>query len=500
MLSSRRNLDLSGTLSSIRGNLSQLRSRELSAAELTAAFLEDIERQRDLNIFITVDHDRALSLARKSDDRLQAGTARPLEGIPIAVKDNFCTEGMRTTAASKILAISKDSTDGFIPQYESTVTKRLLDAGAVILGKTNMDEFAMGSSTESSYFGPTINPVGVRLGLNDLVPGGSSGGSAAAIAARLCLGAVGTDTGGSVRQPASFCGVVGMKPSYGVCSRWGIIAYASSLDQAGVFGKCVEDVAILLNVIAGEDERDTTSVSGLSFNFTQALKAPLSSLRVGFPRELAAVQTDEAKIVWDRARAIVQCLGADAVEVTLPSIKYALPAYYIIALCEASSNLSRYDGVRYGFRATAVGDINNFYEQTRALGFGTEVKRRILLGTYALSAGYYDAYYLKASKVRSQIAHEFTTSFNRVDVLFMPTAPTGAFQIGSHTNDPVRMYLEDVFTVPINLAGLPAISIPVTQDARGMPLGLQVVGDRFADEKVLRVASAVELAAAQLEH
>jgi len=476
-----------------------LRSGRISASEITTAYLDEAHRRRDLNIFITINKDGALKQAKQSDERIAQGREKPLDGIPIAVKDNFCTQGIRTTAGSKILAISKEDGQGFVPSYESTVTQKLLDAGAIILGKTNMDEFAMGSSTETSYFGPTINPVGVRLGFESLVPGGSSGGSAAAVAGQLCLGALGTDTGGSVRQPASFCGVVGMKPSYGACSRWGIIAYASSLDQAGVFGKCVEDVAILLDVITGEDSRDTTSVPGLRFNFAKALSEPPRKLRIGFPREIVALQsTTDADRVWSAAGKIAQVLDAEIIDVSVPSVKFALPAYYIIALSEASSNLARYDGVRYGLRSESAKDIVGMYARTRAEGFGSEVKRRIMLGTYSLSAGYYDEYYLKALKVRQIIAKEFMTAFQSIDVMVMPTTPTSAFEIGAHKDSPVEMYLEDVFTVPISLAGLPAISLPVAQDPRGMPLGLQIVGPRFGDERVIRAASSIEVAAARL--
>ena len=469
-----------------------LRTGKISATESITALLDDVEKRRNLNIFINENRDGAIEQARQADRRLAEGTARPLDGIPIAVKDNYCTRGIRTTAGSRIL-------EEFVPTYESAVTQRLIDAGAIIIGKTNMDEFAMGSSTETSYFGPTINPIGMLLGLTNLVPGGSSGGSAAAVAANLALGAVGTDTGGSIRQPASFCGVVGMKPSYGVCSRWGIIAYSSSLDQAGAFGKTVQDVAAILDVIAGEDARDATSASGLRFNFESSLANPTGNLRIGFPKEIMALQsTNDAERVWNDATKIARHLQAEIVEVSVPSIKYALSTYYIIALSEASSNLARYDGVRYGFRASAPKDIADLYARTRAEGFGTEVKRRILLGTYSLSEGYYEAYYLKALKVRRIIANEFSSAFRTVDVMFTPTAPTSAFEIGSHDDDPVKMYLEDIFTVPINLAGLPAISVPITQDFRGMPLGLQIIGPQFGDEAVIRAAGSVELAAAAL--
>jgi len=478
--------------SSIADHRRMLGARKLSVAQATTALLESIRQARDLNIFITLNSNGAYLQAEESDKRIARDAARPLEGIPIAVKDNFCTKGIRTTAGSRML-------EEFVPTYESTVTQRLINAGAVLLGKTNMDEFAMGSSTETSCFGPTINPAGVRLGLENLVPGGSSGGSAAAVAAGLCLGAIGSDTGGSIRQPASFCGVVGMKPSYGVCSRWGIIAYASSLDQAGVFGKCVQDVAILMDVIAGEDSKDTTSLPARGFAFEHALSVPMPKLRIGFPKEVIALQsTGDANKVWHCAEKIARSLDADLVEISIPSFKHALPAYYIVALSEASSNLARYDGVRYGFRAKAPRDVVDMYERTRAEGFGAETKRRIILGTYALSAGYYDAYYLRALKVRKVIADEFSLAFKQADVILMPTAPTGAFEIGSHQDDPVQMYLEDIFTVPINLAGLPAISLPVTQDFRGMPLGLQIVGPRFGDELVIRAAAAVETTAASL--
>lgn len=470
-----------------------LRTGVTSVSEVVCSALARMAEAKDLNIFVTENPRGAHVQAREADRRIAEGTARQLEGVPIAVKDNYCTKGIRTTAGSKML-------EHFVPTYESTVTQRLIDAGAVILGKTNMDEFAMGSSTETSHIGPTINPVGARLGFPNLVAGGSSGGSAAAIAAGLALGALGTDTGGSVRQPASFCGIVGMKPSYGVCSRWGIIAYGSSLDQAGAFGKCVGDVAALLDIMAGEDEKDTTSVPGLDFRFGQALVQPPLHLRIGFPAEIMALRsTKDADRVWSSAHKIAKFLGAEIIDVSVPHFKYALPAYYIIALSEASTNLARYDGVRYGYRTSNLKDVTELYELTRSAGFGSEVKRRIMLGTYSLSAGYYDEYYVKALKLRNIIANEFASAFKAIDTIFLPTAPTAAFEIGSHSN-PVSMYLEDVFTVPVNLAGLPAISLPVASDVRGMPLGLQIVGPRFGDETVIRVAGLVELAAKTLAH
>ncbi|MCW2308861.1 Asp-tRNA(Asn)/Glu-tRNA(Gln) amidotransferase subunit GatA [Rhodobium gokarnense] len=486
------NGNLAPTALSISEQKSLIEGKKISNSELVSEYFDEITKNKHLNIYITEARDSAAQQAKEADERISKNQRKPLDGIPIAVKDNYCTRGIRTTAASRIL-------ENFVPTYESTVTQKLLDAGAVILGKTNMDEFAMGSSTESSYFGPTINPVGTKLGFGNLVPGGSSGGSAAAVAANLAAGALGTDTGGSIRQPASFCGVVGMKPTYGACSRWGIIAYGSSLDQAGVFGKCVEDVAILLDVIAGEDPKDTTSVDGRAYAFSQALGKEQRKLRIAFPKEVIALEsTSDADKVWDKAQKIARRIGAEIVEVSMPSFKYALPAYYIIALSEASSNLARYDGVRYGFRAKAPNDINDLYERTRAEGFGREVKRRILLGTFSLSAGYYDAYYLKAQKVRNIVANEFRMAFENADVMFMPTAPSSAFPIGAHSTNPVEMYLEDVYTVPINLGGLPAISLPVETSTNGMPLGLQVIGPQFGDENVLRVAASVEKAATEI--
>jgi len=474
----------------LRAQRDLLRDGRLSAAEAVAAYAEEAEKRKNLNVFITSTHEQALKRARDADARLARGEARPLEGVAIAVKDNYCTAGVRTTAASRILG-------NFVPAYESTVTQRLLDAGAVMLGKTNMDEFAMGSSTETSHFGATINPAGEDRGFPDLAPGGSSGGSAAAVAARLAPAALGSDTGGSIRQPASFCGTVGFKPTYGVCSRWGIIAYGSSLDQAGVFTRDIADAAVLMDVIAGHDPKDTTSWPRDDYAFAAALRKPAAKLRIGFPREYReAGSTPETVTLWAEAERLAREIGAEIFEVSIPSARYSLPAYYIIALSEASSNLARYDGVKYGYRAPKFENLADMYEQTRAQGFGAQVKRRIMLGTFTLSAGYYDAYYLKAQKVRAKIAAEFAAAFAAVDFLFMPTAPTGAFAIGSHNADPVQMFLEDIFTVPINLAGLPALSLPVARDARGMPLGLQIVGPQFSDERLLRAAADVEKAAA----
>ncbi len=475
-----------GPAASYRENL---KSGAESATAAVPRFLEAAEQKRHLNIYITETPEQALEQARRSDERIARGEARPLEGLPVAVKDNFCTTGIRTTAGSRML-------ENFVPAYESTVTQRLLDAGAVILGKVNMDEFAMGSSTESSHFGPSINPAGEGLGLGDLAPGGSSGGSAAAIAADLALAALGTDTGGSIRQPASFCGVAGFKPTYGVCSRWGIIAYGSSLDQAGVFGKTVSDIALVMDVIAGEDPKDTTSAPDRGWGFEKALSTPPEKLRIGIAKEVVeAGSTEDTELVWNAARKIASDMNAELVDVSIPTFRYALPAYYVIALSEASSNLARYDGVRYGYRADNVDDITSLYEKSRGEGFGAEVKRRIMLGTFSLSSGYYDAYYLRAQKVRQKIADEFAAAFNAVDFLFMPTAPSAAFPIGSHSVDPVEMYLEDIFTVPINLAGLPAISVPIVKNRQDLPLGLQIVGRQMSDEALLATAAQVELAA-----
>ena len=452
-----------------------LRQGDYSSVELTQHYLARIERLNPrLNAYITVDGDRALAAAERADSRRRQGQAGPLTGIPIAHKDIFCTQGLKTSCGSRML-------DGFVAPYNATVVERLEEAGVVMLGKTNMDEFAMGSSTETSYFGATINPAGEALGFPDLVPGGSSGGSAAAVAARLAPAALGSDTGGSIRQPASFCGTVGFKPTYGVCSRWGIIAYGSSLDQAGVFTRDIADAAILMDVIAGHDPKDTTSWPRDDYAFVAELNKPAEKLRIGFPREYReAGSTPETVTLWAEAERLAREIGAEIVEVSIPSARYSLPAYYIIALSEASSNLARYDGVKYGYRAPKFENLVDMYEQTRAQGFGAQVKRRIMLGTFTLSAGYYDAYYLKAQKVRAKIAAEFAA----------------AFAIGSHNADPVQMFLEDIFTVPINLAGLPALSLPVARDARGMPLGLQIVGPQFSDERLLRAAADVEKAAA----
>ncbi|MGE0748899.1 MAG: Asp-tRNA(Asn)/Glu-tRNA(Gln) amidotransferase subunit GatA, partial [Rhodospirillales bacterium] len=426
---------------------------DFSAREIAEAHLAAMEQARALNAYIVETPDRAIAAATASDRRRRAGEAGVLEGIPVAIKDLFCTEGVQTTAASRIL-------DGFVPTYESTVSANMLREGAVMLGKTNLDEFAMGSSNETSFYGAVENPWRRAGDDRPLVPGGSSGGSAAAVAARLCLGATGTDTGGSIRQPAAFCGIVGIKPTYGRCSRWGIVAFASSLDQAGPFGRSVRDCAILLRAMSGYDPRDSTSADVTVPDFEAALTGDVRGLRVGIPKEYR-VDGAPAEIdrLWDQGVAWLKAAGAEPVEVSLPHTNYALPTYYIIAPAEASSNLARYDGVRYGLRVDGR-TPDEMYENTRGAGFGREVRRRILIGTYVLSAGYYDAYYLKAQRVRALIARDFTEAFKRCDVLLTPTAPSDAFAIGDKSDDPIAMYLNDVFTVPASLAGLPGISVP----------------------------------------
>ena len=466
-----------------------LRSGDFSARELTAAHIAQVEGLRPLNAFITETAEQALAQADAADQRLAAGDAPAMTGIPIAVKDLFCTEGILTTAGSHIL-------DGFTPAYESHVTESLFADGAVMLGKVNMDEFAMGSSNETSYYGNVINPWKDASG-DDLVPGGSSGGSATAVAARAAMGAIGTDTGGSIRQPAAFTGIVGMKPTYGRCSRWGVVAFASSLDHPGPFTRTVRDCAIMLESMAGYDVRDSTSVDTPVPNYEAALTGDIEGMKIGVPKEYRVDgMPAEIEKLWAEGVEWLKDAGAEIIEVSLPLTKYALPAYYIVAPAEASSNLARYDGVRYGLRAKANGSsLDDMYEATRAEGFGAEVQRRILIGTYVLSAGYYDAYYLKAQKVRTRIAEDFRGAFAQVDALLTPTAPSAAFAIGAKSDDPIAMYLNDVFTVTSNLAGVPAISVPGGLSAEGLPLGLQVIGKAFDEETVFRVADVIERAA-----
>ncbi len=466
-----------------------LRAKEFSAVELAGAHLAAIEALNGrLNAFITVTPELALAQAAAADVALAAGEGGALTGIPLAIKDLFCTAGVRTTAASRIL-------EPFIPPYESTVTAQLKAAGAVFLGKANLDEFAMGSSNMTSGFGVVENPW-KRAGSDaKLVPGGSSGGSAAAVAARLAMGATGTDTGGSIRQPASFTGLAGIKPTYGRCSRFGIIAFASSLDQAGPMARTVEDCAILLGAMAGFDARDSTSAARGVPDFRAAVAGGVKGKRIGIPAEYRMDgMPAEIAALWDQGVAWLQAAGAEIVDISLPHTKYGLPVYYIVAPAEASSNLARYDGVRFGARV-AGDDLIDMYERTRAAGFGAEVKRRIMIGTYVLSAGYYDAYYLRAQKVRALILRDFDEAFAKVDAILTPTAPSAAFGIGEKMDDPVTMYLNDVFTVPASLAGVPAMSVPAGLSAEGLPLGLQVIGRHFDEETVFAVSGAIERAA-----
>jgi len=470
--------------------LKGLRAKEFSATELVSAHVAATEKLRGLNCYITEMSEQALAAARDSDARYAAGNALPLDGIPLANKDLFCSKGVRTTAASKIL-------ENFVPTYESTVGKNLLDAGVAMLGKVNLDEFAMGSANITSAYGYVENPW-KRAGEPNvkLVPGGSSGGSAAVVAARGAMGATGTDTGGSIRQPASFCGIVGIKPTYGRCSRWGVVAFASSLDQPGPFARTVEDCALLLNHMAGEDAKDSTSARIPTPDFTQYLGQDLKGLRVGIPREYRPAGLNaEISALWDQGATWLRAAGAEVMEVSLPHTEYALPTYYIIAPAECSSNLARYDGMRYGLRVPGK-DLTETYELTRAQGFGHEVKRRIMIGTYVLSAGYYDAYYRKAQRVRALIAEDFTRAFKMCDVLLAPTAPSPAFGWEEKPTDPVEMYLNDAFTIPASMAGLPAMSVPAGLAKNGLPLGLQLIGKPFDEVTLLRAAQALETSAA----
>jgi aspartyl-tRNA(Asn)/glutamyl-tRNA(Gln) amidotransferase subunit A len=473
---------------SLRESRDGLRAKHFTAVELAQAHIKAMESARALNAFVVETPDRALADAKASDARIAAGQIRPLEGIPLGIKDLFCTKGVQATAGSHIL-------EGFKPTYESTVTQNLWDAGATMLGKLNMDEFAMGSSNETSYFKPVINPWRRGGSNTDLVPGGSSGGSSAAVAARLCLGATGTDTGGSIRQPAAVTGIAGIKPTYGRCSRWGIVAFASSLDQAGPMARTVRDCAIMLKAMASHDPKDSTSVDMPVPDYEAAMTGDIRGLRVGIPKEYRLDgMPDEIEKLWQDGIAWLKAAGATIVDVSLPHTKYALPAYYIVAPAEASSNLARYDGVRFGLRAPGK-DITALYENSRAAGFGREVQRRILIGTYVLSAGYYDAYYIKAQKVRSLIARDFEQAYEKCDVLLTPTAPGPAFGIGEKTDDPISMYLNDVFTVTVNLAGLPGLSVPAGLNADGLPLGLQLIGKAFDEATLFRVGGVLEAAA-----
>ncbi|HEX6842930.1 MAG TPA: Asp-tRNA(Asn)/Glu-tRNA(Gln) amidotransferase subunit GatA, partial [Stellaceae bacterium] len=461
------------TLAEARAGLA---ARKFSARELVTAYISAMEAARPLNAFLAETPERALAMATDSDKRLAQGSALPLEGMPLAIKDLFCTEGVLTTAGSRIL-------EDFKPPYESTVTAKLWQAGAIMLGKVNMDEFAMGSANITCAHGKVENPWRRRGDNRPLVPGGSSGGSAAAVAARAAIAATGTDTGGSIRQPASFCGIVGIKPTYGRCSRWGIVAFASSLDQAGPMARSVRDAAILHGAMAGHDPKDSTSVPKPVPDYEKALTGDIRGLKVGVPREYRVDgMPAEIETLWQRGIDWLKGAGAEPVEISLKLTKYALPTYYIIAPAEASSNLARYDGVRFGLRVPGE-TLDEMYENTRAKGFGAEVKRRVLIGTYVLSAGYYDAYYLKAQQVRTLIARDFGEAFRRCDVILTPTAPSAAFGIGE-TTDPLAMYLNDVFAVPASLAGLPAMSVPGGLDEQDLPLGLHLIGNELEEQMV----------------
>ncbi|SEA08907.1 Asp-tRNA(Asn)/Glu-tRNA(Gln) amidotransferase subunit GatA [Rubrimonas cliftonensis] len=470
-----------------------LRRGDFSAREITDACITAIDAADALNAFVTKTPEKALAMADAADARLKAGDAPAMCGVPVGIKDLFCTEGVRAQAASDILR-------GFKPPYESTVTRRLWDDGAVMLGKLNMDEFAMGSSNETSAYGPVASPWRRRGDNRPLTPGGSSGGSAAAVSADLCLAATGTDTGGSIRQPAAFTGIVGLKPTYGRCSRWGVVAFASSLDQAGPMTKTVRDAAIMLQAIAGEDAKDSTSAPIPVPDFEAALTGDVRGRRIGVPKEYRLDgMPAEIEALWAKGRAMLADAGAEIVDISLPHTKYALPAYYIIAPAEASSNLARYDGVRYGLRAELQpgDDMTDLYERSRAEGFGAEVKRRVMIGAYVLSAGYYDAYYLRAQKVRTLIRRDFEQAFDAgVDAILTPATPSAAFALGEvGGDDPVAMYLNDVFTVTVNLAGLPAISVPAGMNEAGLPLGLQLIGQPWGEAALLNDACALENAA-----
>jgi len=456
----------------------KIRKKKISSKEVTAAYVDRSQKSKKLNTYVTEDFEIALKKADNFDKN--PNYEKKLPGIPIAVKDLFCTKNLRTTAGSKILG-------NFIPTYESTVTENLWNAGSILLGKLNCDEFAMGSSNETSFFGNVQNPVG-----ENLVPGGSSGGSASALAAKLTPTTIGTDTGGSIRQPASFTGTVGLKPTYGSCSRYGIVAFASSLDQAGPMTRDVKDCSLLLEVMSSYDRKDSTSVDFKRGNYLKELNNSIKGKKIGIPKEYRVEgMPKEIEDLWQKGINIIKEAGAEIVNISLPNTKYALPAYYIVAPAEASSNLARYDGVKYGFRSKGE-NLIDMYEKTRSEGFGNEVKRRIMIGTYVLSSGYYDAYYLKAQKVRKLIKNDFDEVYKKVDAILTPSTPSSAFKIGEKTNDPVSMYLNDIFTVPINLAGLPAISIPAGLDSKGYPLGLQIIGKAFEEQNILNIAYSIE--------
>ena len=456
----------------------KIKKKEISSKEATIAYIDRSQKSKKLNTYVTEDFENALQKADNFDKN--PNYEKKLPGIPIAVKDLFCTKNLRTTAGSKILG-------NFIPTYESTVTENIWNAGSILLGKLNCDEFAMGSSNETSFFGNVQSPVG-----ENLVPGGSSGGSASALAAKLTPTTIGTDTGGSIRQPASFTGTVGLKPTYGSCSRYGIVAFASSLDQAGPMTKDVKDCSLLFEVMSSYDQKDSTSVDYKRDNYLKELNNSIKGKKIGIPKEYRVEgMPKEIEDLWQKGINIIKEAGAEIINISLPNTKYALPAYYIVAPAEASSNLARYDGVKYGFRSKGE-NLIDMYEKTRSEGFGDEVKRRIMIGTYVLSSGYYDAYYLKAQKVRKLIKNDFDEVYKKVDAILTPSTPSSAFKIGEKINDPVSMYLNDIFTVPINLAGLPAISIPAGFDSKGYPLGLQIIGKAFEEQNILNIAYSME--------
>ena len=458
--------------------IKNIKDKKISSEEVTKSFIEKAEKAKTLNCYITEDFDSAIKKAKKFDSKPNFKCKLP--GIPIAVKDLFCTDGVKTTAGSKIL-------NNFIPTYESTVTQNLWNEGGILLGKLNCDEFAMGSSNETSFFGNVQSPID-----KNLVPGGSSGGSASALASNLTPITIGTDTGGSIRQPASFTGTVGLKPTYGSCSRYGIVAFASSLDQAGSMAKNVKDCALLHEVISSYDLKDSTSIDFKRNNYSELLTNNIKGKKIGIPKEYRVdSMPKEIEDLWIKGIEYIKECGAEVIDISLPHTSYALPAYYIVAPAEASSNLARYDGVKYGFRSDGE-NLIDMYERTRSEGFGDEVKRRIMIGTYVLSSGYYDAYYLKAQKVRKLIKNDFDEAYKKVDAILTPSTPSSAFKIGEKTNDPVSMYLNDIFTVPVNLAGLPGISIPAGHDNKGYPLGLQIIGKAFDEQNLLNIAYAME--------
>ena len=458
--------------------VSNIKDKKVSSNEVTNAYIERSKKSKHLNSYNEETFDDALKKSKEFDSK--PNFSKKLPGIPIAVKDLFCTKNVKTTASSKIL-------NNFIPTYESTVTQNLWSEGAILLGKLNCDEFAMGSSNETSYFGNVVNPID-----KDLVPGGSSGGSASALAAKLTPTTIGTDTGGSIRQPASFTGTVGLKPTYGSCSRYGIVAFASSLDQAGPMTKNVKDSALMLEVMSSFDNKDSTSIDFKRPSYSKDLSKDIKGKKIGIPKEYRVDgMSEEIEKLWEDGKNYLKNSGAETVDISLPHTKFALPTYYIVAPAEASSNLARYDGVKYGFR-TEGKNLIDMYEKTRSEGFGDEVKRRIMIGTYVLSSGYYDAYYLKAQKVRRLIKNDFNDAFQKVDAILTPSTPSSAFKIGEKSSDPVSMYLNDIFTVPVNLAGLPGISIPAGLDKKGYPLGLQIIGKSFDEQNILNIAYSME--------